>query len=74
MDLLIQFAYPSLSGYGKLTISYTMKRTLVEDITFTTGSAIPLTYQDEKWIPMNEIYTHGGGPPSSIWEKIGSPV
>lgn len=26
MDLLIQFAYPSLSGYGKFTISFTMKR------------------------------------------------
>ncbi|KAL0285815.1 UNVERIFIED_CONTAM: hypothetical protein Scaly_2897100 [Sesamum calycinum] len=24
MDLLIQFAYPSLSGYGKFTISYTI--------------------------------------------------
>jgi hypothetical protein len=24
MDLLIQFAYPSLSGYGKFTISFTV--------------------------------------------------
>lgn len=26
MNLLIQYAYPSLSGYAKFTISFTMKR------------------------------------------------
>lgn len=48
MDLLIQFAYPSLSGYGKFTISLTMKRSYGEEISFTLGHAIPLTYQDCK--------------------------
>lgn len=48
MDLLIQFAYPSLSAYGKFTISYTMKRSYGEEISLTIGPAIPLTYQDCK--------------------------
>lgn len=26
MDLLLRYVYPSLSGYGKFTISYTLKR------------------------------------------------
>lgn len=58
MDLLIQFAYPSLSGYGKFTISFTMKRSYGEDISFTLGPAIPLTDQDSKLIPMREVYAH----------------
>lgn len=58
MDLLIQFVYPSLSGYGKFTISLTFKRSYGEDISFTLGSAIPLTYQDCKLIPMREVYAH----------------
>ena len=58
MDLLIQFAYPSLSGYGKFTISFTMKRSYGEEISFTLGRAIPLTYQDCKLIPMSEVYAH----------------
>lgn len=58
MDLLIQFAYPSLSGYGKFTISFTMMRSYGEEISFTLGPAIPLTYQDCKLIPMSEIYAH----------------
>ena len=58
MDLLIQFVYPSLSGYGKFTISYTMKRSYGEEISFTLGHAIPLTYQDCKLIPMREVYAH----------------
>ena len=58
MDLLIQFAYPSLSGYGKFTISLTMKRSYGEEISFTLGPAIPLTYQDCKLIPMSEVYAH----------------
>ena len=58
MDLLIQFAYPSLSGYGKFTISYTMFRSYGEEISFTVGAAIPLTYQDCKKIPMNDVYVH----------------
>lgn len=58
MDLLIQFAYPSLSGYGKFTISVTMKRSYGEEISFTLGSAIPLTSQDGKLIPKSEVYAH----------------
>ena len=58
MDLLIQFAYPSLSGYGKFTISFTMMRSYGEEFTFTLCSAIPLTYQDCKLIPMSEVYAH----------------
>ncbi|KAJ8423926.1 LOW QUALITY PROTEIN: hypothetical protein Cgig2_021619 [Carnegiea gigantea] len=50
MDLLIQFAYPSLSGYGKFTISFTMRRSYGEEITFTLGPAIPLTNEDGKHI------------------------
>nr|QKI32032.1 hypothetical protein [Ombrophytum subterraneum] len=41
LDLLNQYAYPSISGYGKLTISLTMKQSYGEEITFTTGSSIP---------------------------------
>ena len=58
MDLLIQFAYPSLSGYGKFTISYTLKRSYGEEISFTIGPAIPLTYQDCQLIPKSEVYAH----------------
>lgn len=58
MDLLILFAYPPLSGYGKFTISFTMKRSYGEEISFTLGPAIPLTYQDCKLIPMSEVYAH----------------
>lgn len=57
MDLLIQFAYPSLSGYGKFTISYTMLR-YGEEISFTIGAAIPLTYEDCNKIPTNDVYAH----------------
>lgn len=58
MDLLIQFAYPSLSGYGKFTISFTMKRSYGEEISFTLGSAIPLTDQDCQLIPRSEVFSH----------------
>lgn len=58
MDLLIQFAYPSLSGYGKFTISLTVMRSFGVEITFTLGPAIPLTYQDCKLIPMSEVYAN----------------
>ncbi|XP_022975380.1 uncharacterized protein LOC111474649 [Cucurbita maxima] len=58
MDLLNQFAYPSLSGYGKFTISLTMKRTFGEEITFTLCQAIPLTYMDCNLIPKSDVYAH----------------
>lgn len=58
MDLLNQFAYPSLSGYGKFTISLTMIRSPGEEITFTIGPAIPLTNLNNDLIPMSEVYGH----------------
>nr|YP_010127582.1 DNA-polymerase-like [Bougainvillea spectabilis]QPP04906.1 DNA-polymerase-like [Bougainvillea spectabilis] len=58
MDLLIQFAYPSLSGYAKFTLTFTMIRSNEEEISFTLGSAIPLTHQDGKLIPMSDVYSH----------------
>lgn len=48
IDLLIRFAYPSLSGYGKLTISYIMKRSYGNEFSFTIGPAIPLTNQENE--------------------------
>lgn len=56
IDLLLRYVYPSLSGYGKFTISYTMKRSYGEEITFTTGAAIPLTYQNCDPIPLPVVY------------------
>ncbi|KAK8937344.1 hypothetical protein KSP39_PZI012603 [Platanthera zijinensis] len=38
------FSYPS--GYGQFTISFTVKRSYGEEITFTLGPAIPLTDLD----------------------------
>lgn len=58
MDLLIQFAYPSLDGYGKFTIIFEMKRSYGEVFTFTLGEAIPLTTQDCELIPMKEVYAN----------------
>ena len=58
MDLLIQFAYPFLSGYGKFTISFTLKRSYGEELEYTLGPAIPLTNDDCKLIPMSEVYSH----------------
>nr|UYK51798.1 hypothetical protein [Paphiopedilum micranthum] len=58
MDLLIQFAYPSLFGYGKFSISFTMMRSYGVEISFTLGNAIALTYQDCKLIPKSEVYAN----------------
>lgn len=58
MDLLNQFAYPALSGYGKFTITFTMMRSYWEEISFTIGEAIPLTYMDGKLIPKSDVYAH----------------
>jgi len=71
MVLLIKFAYPSISGYAKFTISFTMRKknkeknkerisfTLgKESISFTLGPAIPLTYEDGSLIPKNEVYAN----------------
>ncbi|KAJ8425849.1 LOW QUALITY PROTEIN: hypothetical protein Cgig2_000481 [Carnegiea gigantea] len=68
MVLLIKFAYPSISGYAKFTISFTMRKrnkeknkerisfTLgKESISFTLGPAIPLTYEDGNLIPTNKV-------------------
>jgi len=58
MDLLNQYAYPSLSGYGKFTISLTMNLSYGEEITFSAGSSIPLTTHDDQLIPKMDIYAH----------------
>lgn len=55
MDLLIQFAYPSVSGYAKFTILFTMNL-YGEDITYTLGPAIPLTTEDCQLIKKNVVY------------------
>lgn len=57
MDLLVQFAYPCISGYAKFTISFTIKRSYGDDISFTLGAAIPLTYEDGNFIPMSDVYS-----------------
>jgi hypothetical protein len=58
MDLLIKYAYPVISGYGKFTISFAVKRTYGEVITFTLGSAIPLIDLDGKSLSQAEVYAH----------------
>lgn len=58
MDLLNQFAYPSVSGYSKFTISLRVNKSYGEDITFTIGNAIPLTRDDGNFIPINIVYSH----------------
>ncbi|KAJ8425848.1 hypothetical protein Cgig2_000480 [Carnegiea gigantea] len=71
MVLLIKFTYPSISGYAKFTISFTMRKknkeknkerisfTLgKESISFTLGPAISLTYEDGSLIPKNEVYAN----------------
>ncbi|KAL3516293.1 hypothetical protein ACH5RR_023195 [Cinchona calisaya] len=54
MDLLVQVAYPCISGYGKFTISFTMMK---NDISYTLGAALPLTYEDGNLIPMSDVYS-----------------
>lgn len=58
MDLLKQFAYPSISGYSKFTISIRVLKSYGEEITFTIGNAIPLTMDDGNFIPINVVYSH----------------
>jgi hypothetical protein len=57
MDLLHQFAYTSFTGYAKFGILLTTLRSYGEEITFSIGTAIPLTENDEsgnllpkKWV------------------------
>ena len=57
MDLLIQFAYPRLSGYAKFTITCSLIRSYGVEIPFTLGPAIPLTTQDGTNIPQSEIFS-----------------
>jgi len=40
MGLLEEFAYPALDGYGKFTVSYTIRISYGE-VSFTIGPAIP---------------------------------
>lgn len=58
MDLLNLFAFPSLSGYCKFTISFTSRRSFGEEITFTPGPAISLTTMDEDLIPQSVVFAH----------------
>lgn len=55
MDLLIQYAYPSISSYCKFTLQFRVKQ-LHHDFDFTLGSAIALTFDDGVFIPKNQIY------------------
>ena len=58
MDLLNEYAYPSLSGYAKFTITMTvMPDRKVNEFTSTIGPAIPLTYQDSSLIPLERVYS-----------------
>jgi hypothetical protein len=57
MDLLIRFVYPFLNGYSSFTIAFTMKRPPGDEISFTLGSAIPLTNQDGSIIPYSAIFS-----------------
>lgn len=56
MDLLIQYAYPSISGYCKFTICLTMKRSYGEEISFTLGKARPLAYKESTLMPKSQVY------------------
>lgn len=55
MDLLTQYAYPSISLYSKFTIQFSMKQSF-DEINFTLGPAIPLTFEDGEFIPKSNIY------------------
>ena len=55
MDLLIQFAYPCLSGYAKFSITYTMMRTYGEEFSFTIGKAIPLTNDKNDLLDKSDV-------------------
>ena len=63
MDLLIQFAYPSIVGYAKFTITFKIIRPFNEEIPFTIGPAIPLTYEDGRLMPKRDIF-------SQIYQRI----
>lgn len=56
MDLLNQYAYPSLSGYAKFTISLTIRQPYGEEIRFTIGTSIPLTTNKDQLIPKASIF------------------
>ncbi|CAO2812581.1 unnamed protein product [Amaranthus hypochondriacus] len=58
MDLLNIFAYPSVSGYAKFTVSLKLLLPFGEEVSFTAGCAIPLTYHDGTLIPKNQIYSY----------------
>lgn len=58
MDLLNQFAYPSITGYAKFGILITMKQSYGEDITFSIGKAIPLTDESGNLLPKSVVYSH----------------
>jgi hypothetical protein len=56
MDLLHQFAYTSLTGYAKFGILLTTLRSYGEEITFSIGTAIPLTDESGNLLPKKWVY------------------
>ncbi|KAL2894805.1 DNA polymerase, partial [Bienertia sinuspersici] len=56
MDLLLQYAYPSIATYAKFQILVSMKVSPGGVISFTIGKAIPLTFDDGKLIPQSHVY------------------
>ena len=69
MDLLIQYAYPSISSYCKFTLQFRVKQ-LHHDFDFTLGSAIALTFDDGVFIPKNQIYDQVYSLISQYIEKL----
>lgn len=57
MDLLHQFAYTSLTGYAKFGILLTTLRSYGEEITFSIGTAIPLTDEGGNLLPKKWVYS-----------------
>ncbi|XP_071691998.1 DNA polymerase-like [Rutidosis leptorrhynchoides] len=59
MDLLNQFAYPSITtGYAKFGILITIRRSYGEEITFSIGPAIPLTDDSGCLLSKSVVYSN----------------
>ncbi|XP_071694593.1 DNA polymerase-like [Rutidosis leptorrhynchoides] len=59
MDLLNQFAYPSITtGYAKFGILITIRRSYREEITFSIGPAIPLTDDSGCLLSKSVVYSN----------------
>ncbi|KAL4553846.1 hypothetical protein LXL04_040224 [Taraxacum kok-saghyz] len=57
MDLLHQFAYPSIKGYAKFGILLTTLQSYGEEITFSIGTATPLTDDGGNLLPKAWVYS-----------------